>query len=321
MLAIPLLVAPLVARAQQARKVPRIGYLSAVTVEGDKSLVDALRDGLRALGYVEGHTMVIEQRYAARRFERLPALAAELVRLQVDILVTWGTPATEAAKNATSTIPIVFAPVADPVGQGLVASLAHPGGNLTGLSDMHTDLVAKRLEFLKEVVPAASRVAVLWNPHHPVALHHMRIAQTAAQALSLTLLPVGVTGPEPDAIEHPLAALEQERPEAMLVIADPTLTAHQSRIAEFAVTHRLPTIGTYRLGAEGGLLMSYGAIFHEVFRRAATYVDKILKGAKPADLPVEQPTKFELVLNLKTAQALGITLPPSLLLLADEVIQ
>ncbi len=320
MLAFPLLVAPLAAEAQPARKVPWIGYLSVATVEFDKSWVGAFRDGLRELGYVEGQNIVIEQRHATGRSERLPELAAELLRLHVDVLVVYGA-WVPFVKEIPSTVPIVFTVVPDPVGQGLVASLAHPGGNLTGLSDMHADLVPKRLEFLKEVAPSASRVAVLWNAIQPMALLQLKTAQAAAPALGMTVLPAGVTGPEPDDIERALAATDKERPGAILVIGEPTLGVHGPRIAEFAVKKRLPTIGTVRAWAELGFLMSYGTNFHELWRRAATYVDKILKGAKPADLPVEQPMKFELVINLKTAKALGLTIPPTLLFQADEVIR
>jgi putative ABC transport system substrate-binding protein len=320
MLALPLLVAPLAAEAQQARQVPRIGYLSLAAVEQDNRWVGAFRDGLRALGYVEGHTIVIEQRHAAGRSERLPELAAELLRLPVDVLVVYGA-WFPFVQELPRTVPIVFTVVSDPVGQGLVASLAHPGGNLTGLSDMHADLAPKRLEFLKEIVPAASRVAVLWNPGTSGALRLLHAAQAAAPALGLTILPVGVTGLAPDDIEHALATISKEHAEAILVIPDPTINVHRRRIVEFAVEHRLPTIGTVRNWAEGGFLLSYAASLPDMYRRAATYVDKLLKGAKPADLPVEQPMKFELVINLKTAKALGITIPPTLLLLADEVIR
>jgi len=319
-LALPLLATPLVAETPQVRQVPRIGYLSSATVEQDKSWVSAFRDGLHALGYVEGHTIVLEQRYAAGRSDRLPELAAELLRLPVDVLVVYGA-WFPFVKELPRTTPIVFTVVSDPVGQGLVASLAHPGGNLTGLADMHEDLASKRLEFLKEIAPAASRVAVLWNPDTPGAFHLLHAAQTAASALGLTMLPVGVTGRAPDDIEHALATISQEHAEAILVIPDPTISVHRRRIVEFAGEHRLPTIGTVKNWAEGGFLLSYAASLPDMYRRAATYVDKILKGAKPADLPVEQPTKFELVINLKTAKALGLTIPPTLFVLADEVIR
>jgi putative ABC transport system substrate-binding protein len=246
-----------------------------------------------------------------------PRAFGYLRNLFYDLLHTQG--ARHAAKSATSTIPIIFAAVADPVGQGLVASLAHPDGNITGLSDFNTDLVTKRLELLKDVVPAVARVAVLWNPANPTHPLQWKLIQAAAPALGVTLQPLEATGS--DDIDRAFATLSKERPEALLVVSDQMFGTHRTRIAEFAVKHRLPTMGTFRSAAEGGFLMFYGAIGHELFRRAATYVDKILKGAKPADVPMEQPMRFELVINLKTAQALGMTMPPSLLLLADEVIQ
>jgi putative ABC transport system substrate-binding protein len=318
-LILSLLAAPLGAEVQQPKQVPRIGFLESSSAEDAKSRLAAFQQGLHELGYVEGKHIIIEYRSAEGQYERLPIFAADLLRLQVAVLVAAGAPAAHAAKNATSTIPIVFASVADPVGQGLVAGLAHPGGNLTGLSDFNTGLITKRLELLKDVVPAIVRVAVLWNPGNPSNLLQWHLTQAAAPALGVTLLPWEATGP--DEIDRALAAISQERPGALLLIGDKMLSAHQRQIAEFAVKHRLPTIGTVRPWAEGGLLMSYGAIIPELFRRAATYVDKILKGATPADLPVEQPMRFELVINLKTAQALGLTIPPMLLFQADGVIK
>jgi ABC-type uncharacterized transport system substrate-binding protein len=311
--------APRLAEAQQAGKVWRIGYLSLTSAEGDKSWVTAFGQGLRELGYMEGKNIVVEQRHAARQPARLPDLAAELVRLKVDVLVVFG--AYLAAKKVASTTPVVFIAAPDPVGDGLVVSLARPGGNITGLSDSHADLVPKRLELLKEVVPSASRVAVLFNPANPIAPPQLKTAEAASSALGMTVLPVEVKGAGPGAFEPAAAAIRKERPGALLVIAEPTVGAHQKRIAELAVKSRLPTIGTHRGWAQSGFLMSYGTDFHDLWRRAATYVDKILKGAKPADLPVQQPTRFELVINLKTAKALGLTIPPSVLLRADEVIE
>jgi putative tryptophan/tyrosine transport system substrate-binding protein len=314
------LAAPLGAEAQQARKRYRIGFLSlASEIEPpDQSDVAAFREGLRVLGYAEGENLVIEQRYAAGRLERLPELAAELVRLKVDVLVTYGSGS--SAKQATRSIPIVFIVEPDPVGTGLVASLARPGANITGLADAHADLVPKRLELLKEVVPSAARVGVLLNPARSTATQ-LKIAQTAASALGLTVFPVAVTGPGSDDLDRAFATMGKEHPGALLVIGDPTLAIRRNRIAELAIKRRLPTSGTVRTWAEAGLLMAYGTNFIDVFRHAATYVDKILKGAQPGDLPVEQPTKFELVINLKTAKALGLTIPPSLLLRADQVIE
>jgi len=226
-----------------------------------------------------------------------------------------------AAKQATNTVPIVFIVEPDPVGTGLVASLAHPGGNITGISDSHADLVPKRLELLKEVVPRATRVGVLLNPANHNAPSQLKTAQAAGAALSLTVVPVEVKGPAREDLDRAFATMGRERLAALLVLGDSALSIHRTRIAELAIKHRLPTAGTARAWAEGGLLMAYGANFIELFRRAATYVDIIVKGAKPADLPVEQPTTFNLVINLKTAKALGVTLPPSLLLRASEVIQ
>ena len=318
-LALALLVAFSAAEAQQPGKA-RIGYLSLASDTGSfRDQFAAFRDGLRALGYVDGDNIVIEARHADGRLERLPGLAGELVRLKVDVLVTFGS--ASAAKQATNTVPIVFIVEPDPVGTGLVASLAHPGGNLTGISDSHADLVPKRLELLKEVVPRAARVGFLMNPANPNTPSQFKTAQAAGPALSLTVVPVEVKGPGREDLDRAFATMGRERLAALLVRGDPTLRIHGRRIAELAIKHRLPTVGTGRAWAEGGLLMAYGANFTELFRRAATYVDKILKGAKPADLPVEQPTSFNLVINLKTAQALGVTLPPSLLLRASEIIQ
>ena len=315
-----LVAAPLVAEAQRTGKVWRIGYLSLATDTGSsRDLLVAFRDGLRTLGYVEGENIAIEQRHAGGRLERLPELAADLVRLKVDVLVTYGS--ASAAKQATKTIPIVFIVEPDPVGTGLVASLARPGGNITGVSDAHADLVPKRLQLLKEVVPLAARVGFLLNPANHYAPPQLKTAQAAGRTLGLTVVPAEVKGPAREDIDRAFATMERERPAALVVVGDPTLGVHRTRIAELAIKHRLPTVGTVRTWAEGGLLMAYGANFIELFRRAATYVDKILKGVNPAQLPVEQPTKFDLVINLKTAKALGVTLPPSLLLRANDVIQ
>ena len=319
-LVLVLLAAALAAEAQSHAKLWRIGYLSVAQVESDKSWVGAFRDGLRELGYVEGQNLVLQQRHAAGHSERIPELAAALLRLRVDILVVYG--AWLEPTKLPSTIPIVFTVAPDPVRAGLVARLARPGGNVTGLSDSHADLVPKRLELLKEVVPSASLVAVFFNPGSPEALSQLTAVQAAARALGMTVLPVEVKGPEPPDIAGAFATIEKERRTgALFVIAEPAMLSQRTRIAEFAIKNRLPVIGTQRGWADAGFLMSYGTNFHNLWRRAATYVDKILKGAKPADLPVEQPMKFEFVINLKTAQALGITIPPTLLFLADEVIR
>jgi putative ABC transport system substrate-binding protein len=321
-LVLTLLAGLLAAEAQPQGKMHRIGYLSLQRAEGDKSWVAAFRQGFRDLGYVEGKNIVIEQRHAAGRPERLPELASELLGLKVDVLVVYGLWALiDAGWKAPSTLPIVFTVDPDPVGRGLVASLARPGGNVTGLSDSHADLVPIRLQFLKEVVPSVTRVGVLLNPTSPIATPQLKTAQAAAPALGLTVLPVEVKGRGRDDMDRAFATMGKEGLGALLVIGDPTISVHRSLIAELAIKTRLPTISTVREGAEAGLLMAYGTNFHELWRRAATYVDKILKGAKPGDLPVEQPTKFALVINLKTARALGLTIPPSLLLRADHIIE
>ena len=313
---------PLVADAQSAGKVQRIGYLSLQRPEGDRSWVAAFRQGLRDLGYVEGKNIVIQQRHAAGRAEKLPDLASELVDLKSDVLVVYGVWALVGTGwKPPGTLPIVFTVDADPVGKGLVASLARPGGNITGLSDTHADLVPKRLQLLKEVVPSVGRVGVLLNPDNPMATTQFKNAQTAAGELGLTLLPVEVKGRGREDMDSAFVRAGPQRLGSLLVIGDPTVSIHRARIAELAVKSRLPTISTVREWAEAGLLMSYGTSFHELWRRTATYVDKILKGAKPGDIPVEQPTKFELVINLKTAKALGLTIPQTLLLRADQVIQ
>jgi putative ABC transport system substrate-binding protein len=311
------LLTPLVAVAQPAGKVPRIGYLSAVSAETDKSRVAAFRQGLRELGYVEGETIVIEYRYEALEEKRALELGEELVRLKVDVLVAYG-PAS-ALKKIAGTIPVVFTVSADPVAVGLAASLARPGGNLTGLSDQHSDTVTKRLELLREVIPSMSRVAVLWNPTVPSALPQLRSLQAAAPALGMTVLSLEARGPAD--IERAFSVIGKERPVALLVIGEPLTVSHRGRIAELAIKNRLPAIGTTRQYADAGFLMAYGANFDHLWRRAATYVDKILKGAKPGDLPIEQASKWDLVINLKTAKVLGVTIPPVLMLQADHVIQ
>lgn len=321
-LALTILAGPFSAEAQTRAKPPRIGYLSLQRAEADKSWVAAFRQGLRDLGYIEGVTIVLEQRHAAGRPERLPGLASELLQLGVDVLVVYGLWALhDAGWNAPSTLPIVFTVDADPVGKGLVASLARPGGNITGLSDAHADLVPKRLQLLKEAVPSASRVAVLSDPDSGGSSRQLKTAQAAAPALGLTVLPVEVRAPGRDDIDRAFAAMAKERADALLIIGQPTLSVHRGRIGELAVKTRLPAISTVREWAEAGLLLAYGTNFHELWRRSATYVDRILKGAKPADLPVEQPTKFDLVINLRTAKMLGVTIPPSVLVRADKVIE
>jgi putative tryptophan/tyrosine transport system substrate-binding protein len=316
LLAIGFLTAPLTAEAQQATKVHRIGWLSA----GERDpYMEAFLEGMRTLGYVEGQNFVMEYRYAAGQYERLPALAAELVRLKVDVLMVVSTPAALALKNATTTIPIVMTGVGDPVGSGLVASLARPGGNVTGLVALSTELAGKQLEFLKDVLPTVSRVALLWNPTNPANALQVREADVAAQALGVQLHRVEVRSP--DAFDSAFAAMTSAHAGALLVVADSMFFQHRRRLAELAATSHLPTMHNIRPFVEAGGLMAYGPSTLDIRRRAAIYVDKILKGAKPADLPVEQPTKFELVINLKTAQALGLTIPPAVLFQADEVLR
>jgi putative tryptophan/tyrosine transport system substrate-binding protein len=322
MLALALVVASLATEAQQPKNVHRIGTLSALgTTPGRNPFVEAFLEGMRALGYVEGQHFVLEYRGAEGQFEGFPDLAAELVRLKVEVIVAQGTPAALAAKHATTTIPIVMVGVGDPVGSGLVASLARPGGNITGLSNLSPELVRKQLEFLKDVRPTVSRVAVLWNPANPASHLMVRAADVAAQALGVQLHLVEARGRGPDAFDSAFAAMTNAHADALLVLADNIFFEHRRRLAELAAMSHLPTMYQGREHVEAGGLISYAASVPDVWRHGATYVDKILKGAKPADLPVEQPTRFELVINLKTAQALGITMPPSLLLLADEVIR
>jgi putative ABC transport system substrate-binding protein len=312
---------PLAARAQHPGRIPRIGYLSPVSAASGFLARDELfRQGLRDLGYVEGTNIAIEYRFADGRFDRLPALAAELVQLNVNVIVTAVTQASLAARDATKTIPIVIAGVSDPVGSGLIANLARPGGNITGTSSQTSEVVGKSLEFLKEAIPRIGRVAALWNPANAVFQTQMlKQAETAAAVLRIQLKSFGVR--DADELGSAFTAIAQERVDALLVLADPLLIGHQKRIIEFALKQRLPAIYATKEHAAAGGLMTYGPNIEGQFRRAATYVDKILKGAKPADLPVEQPTQFELVINLKTAKALGISIPTTLLGRADEVIE
>ena len=312
---------PLAARAQlQAGKVPRIGFLGVTSPSDRPSLLDAFRQGLRELGWVEGQNIVIDYRFAEGRLDRLPDLAAELVRLKVDIIVSLGTQGVTAAKNATETIPIVMIGVRDPVGTGLIASLARPGGNVTGVSgSAGLEIVAKQLELLKETVPKAHRVALLSNPanaYHQLATREVNVA---ARSLGVQLQILEARGP--NEFDGAFAAMAKERVGALLVVSDVIFNNHQTRLADLAARSRLPAAYGVRESVEAGGLMSYGTSFLDLHRRSAAYVDKILKGAKPADLPVEQPTKFELVINLRTAKTLGLTIPPTLLSRADEVIE
>jgi putative ABC transport system substrate-binding protein len=318
MLTLSLLVASFIAHAQPPTHVHRIGYLLG-TIREQEPFLEAFLEAMRALGYVEGQNLVMEYRAAEGQYERFPALAAELVRLKVDVLLAVITPAALAAKDATTTIPMVMLGVGDPVGSGLVASLARPGGNVTGVTSLSIDLVGKQLKFLKDVLPTVSRVAILWNPTTPVHALTLLEAEMAAQRLGVQLHLVEAGGP--DAFDSAFAAMTSTHAGALLVLGDALVFQHRRRLAELAATSRLPTMHNIRPFVEAGGLMAYGPSTRDLRRRAAVYVDKILKGAKPADLPVEQPTKFELIINLKTAKALGLTMPPSLLLLADEVIQ
>jgi ABC-type uncharacterized transport system substrate-binding protein len=317
-LALTALSAPNRARAQQAAKVPRVGFLSPLSLATDTRLESFLQ-GLRELGYVDGQTIAIKFRFGDGKPERLSGLAAELVRLKVDVIVATAQASTEAARRATGTIPIVFAVVGDPVAVGLVASLARPGGNVTGLASVAPDVVGKQLELLKEVAPGLSRVAFLQNPNNPGHPVVLRQAEAAARTLGLQLH--AVQARTPAEIDAAFAAMRSQRSGGVLVGRDALVLQQRAQIAALAAKSRLPAVYGFRENAEAGGLMAYGANVSAMYRRAATYVDKILKGAKPADLPVEQPTKFELVINLKTAKALGLTIPQSVLGRADEVIR
>jgi putative tryptophan/tyrosine transport system substrate-binding protein len=310
---------PLVAAAQPAPKPPRVGLLLLFGAPGKPSpLVDVFRGTLRDLGYVEGQNVVLDYRWAEGQEQRLPAAAADLVRLPVEVMVTPGTPATLAAKAATRMIPIVMTNVGDPVASGIVASLARPGGNVTGLSLLDAELDGKRIELLKEAVPHLARLAILWSANDPGMTLAFGRAETAAKALGLSLQNLAVR----DSAEFPRAfeAAGNGRAEALFVTAQPFTNQHQAQIVDLAARHRLPASYTLRSFVDAGGLMSYGPSQADQYRRAATYVDRILKGARPADLPVEQPTKFELVINLRTARALGLTIPAGLLQRADQVI-
>jgi putative tryptophan/tyrosine transport system substrate-binding protein len=307
------------AGAQQPKKAPRIGILSSGSPSSSKEVIEPLQLGLRDLGHLEGQNITTEYRYAEGLAERLPNLAAELVQLKVDIIVVSGSPSTQAAKNATKTIPIVMTNANDPVGIGLVASLAHPGGNVTGLSNVGSDLGGKQLELLKEASPKISRVAVLSDsaiPGNALWLGEMKVA---AEALRITLQPVDVH--RPDDFERAFSAIKKEHASALSTLRNGVNNNYRARIVDFAAKSRLPAMYPDREYVEAGGLMSYGPNFADLFRRAATYVDKILKGVKPADLPVEQPTKFEFVINLKTAKQIGLTIPQSVLFRADKVVK
>ncbi len=317
-LALGILLAPLPAGAQPAGKVYRVGFLwESPAVFPDA--IEAFRRGLRDLGYVEGRTILIEYRWAEGKPERMRELAEELVRLKVDVIVAPSSVYTAAAKRATSAIPIIFMSHADPIGSGHVASLARPGSNITGLSIMMTETNVKSLELLKEAVPGVSRVAVIWDPATPSHGPGLKAVEVAGPALGLRIQPVAVRSATE--FDSAFSAIIRERADAVLVLSTPIFIAGAKRLAELAVTHKLPSVFGPRHHVEAGGLMSYSPDRADLYRRGAIYVDKILKGAKSADLPVQQPTKFELVINLKTAKALGLTMPPSFLIRADEVIQ
>ena len=314
-LALALFAAPFAVEAQQTGKVPRVGVLGGQSPESSPAIL-GLRQGLSELGYVEGQNIAIEWRWARGNDERFPDLAAELVRLKVDIIVAATAPGAQAAQRATKTIPIVMGFVNDPVALGLVANLARPGGNITGLTVPTSEMAGKRLQLLREVAPTVARIAVFSDPGQPTDLGG---TEAAARALGVQLQVWKVrNGGE---LDHAFTVIARERAAGIIILPSTTLYAYRARIAQLAVKHRLPTSAWARDFTEAGCLMSYGVINSDVARRAAYFVDKILKGAKPADLPVEQPTKFDLVINLKTAKALGLTIPPSVLGRADQVIE
>jgi len=318
-LVVNLFAVPGAAVAQQPEKVPRIGFLAAVSHAANLVRFEAFREGLRELGYVEGKNISIEWRYAEGKPDRLPALAAELVHLKVDVIVTGGSTATRPAKEATSTIPIVMAQDTDPVGNGFVSSLARPGGNITGLATLAPELSGKQLELMKEIVPKLSRVAVLGTSTRSGNARSLKEAELAARALGVKLHYLDILSPKD--IEPAFQAAAKGRADAVLVLTSPFATSQRTTFTGLAAKNRLPAIYDRTEFVEDGGLMTYSVSSTDLFRRAATYTDKILKGAKPADLPVEQPTKFELVINLKTAKGLGLTIPQSVLGRADQVIE
>jgi putative tryptophan/tyrosine transport system substrate-binding protein len=315
---------PLTVSAQQPGKIPRIGLMVTGSLEAPEARVqlDAFRQGLRQLGYVEGQNIVIEYRGADGRIERFPSLTAELIRLDVDLIVAANTPAALAARQATATIPIVAPVMGDPVADGLVASLAQPGGNLTGLTFLAPELTAKRVQLLKDALPTVSRVAALWHPgaYGERTMNNMlKATEAVARTLGIQLQLIEVRGAEE--LERAFFTVMKERAEALFLFPSPMLFLARRRIVELAATHRLPSVSQAREFVEVGGLIAYGANINDLFRRSTVYVDKILKGAKPADLPVEQPTRFELVINLKAAKTLGIDVPLPLMIQADEMIE
>lgn len=319
LVAVVMLVVAVMAEAQQAARIPKIGYLTGATADGQSARIRAFRQGLRERGYVEGKNIFIEWRSAEGKLDRLPELGAELVRLKVDIIVTQSTLDAYAARQSTSTIPIVMIASGDAVGTGLVASLARPGGNITGLTALSRELSGKRLGLLKEAVRGLSRVAVLWNAANPDKARDVEETQAQATALGLELQSLEVR--DPNDFDGAFQTATRKHAGALLTLADYLTITHQSRIVDLAAKSRLPAMHEQREFVEAGGLMAYGPSVLGLFRHVATYVDKILKGAKPADLPVEQPTQFELVINLKTAKQIGLTIPPNLLVRANKVIK
>ena len=314
------LATPLAAEAQQPYKMARVGYLEFGSAAPGTPHLEAFRRGLRELGWLEGQNIATEVRYAEGRQDRLAEFAADLVRLKVDVIFASATPAALAAKQATTTIPIVIGFVADPVGSGLVPRLARPGGNITGWTHLAgLELNAKRLEILKEAIPEAARIGALWNPANPIHEPSLRVIEAAAQRLKVQLHPKGVQ--DPHELEGAFSAMAQERLQGLTVPPDGMFLVHRARIIELAAKHRIPTMYGVRELAQAGGLMAYGVNLPEMYRHGALFVDRILRGAKPGNLPVERPTKFELMINLKTAKALGLTIPPSLLLRADQIIE
>jgi putative ABC transport system substrate-binding protein len=307
------------AEAQQLTKIPRIGYLSGASLSAISARIEAFRQGLRELGYVEGKNIVIEWRWAEGKPDRLPDLAAELVRLKVDLIVSAGPAVTRPTKETTNTIPIVMAQDNDPVGNGFVASLARPGGNITGLPTLAPELSGKQLELLKEIIPELSRIAVLGTSTEPGNAQTLKEIELAAAALKVKIQSLDVLGPTD--FETAFKAAKKGRAEAALVLVSTVFNSHRTQVIELAVKSQLPAIFYSAEYAELGGLMAYGASYTDLYRRIATYVDKILKGAKPADLPVEQPTKFEFIINLKAAKQIGLTIPPNVLARADRVIR
>jgi len=307
------------AEAQQSGKVSRIGFLAGASASFNSAQIKVFLQGLRELGYVEGKNMVIEYRYADGKLDRLPDLAADLVRLKVDVIVTNSAPGVLAAKKVTKTIPIIFLSAADPIGSGLVDSLARPGGNVTGSTTLGPELAGKRLELLKEAFPKVSRVAVLWNPANPAHTQERRETEVAAQGLGVQLQSVEVRSVND--FDNAFSAITNEHAQVLLTTPDPLNNSQDKRIIEFATKNRLPAMYANPEFVDRGGLMSYGPSYADMYRRTATYVDKILKGAKPADLPVEQPTKFEFIINLIAAKQIGLTIPPTVLARADKVIK